>query len=330
MNHCLFSPDGKLLATASDHVVRIWDAESAKEIHAFNGHRSTISRLAFCPDGSKIASAGAKGVVKTWVLDDDRETSTFFGHTNAVCCLCFNKKGTRVISGGRDNSIRIWDAATGEELLHLDEHTSPITQISLDQTDELLLTSSQDGNSFVWDVSVSKESKVLRGHKYNVENVKFSPDDEIVYSESVHGETLSWRLDSEQTIQGIDSIEFSKPKNESRNGRWLLIPFATKVFAIDKQFKDSSRERKVLHAKALPNVEWHKKNAKSFESKELWFASLFHYACICKFKPDDEEAISGFRNAYSELAAAFEESVNDLDEILPLVVESALSKLNSK
>ena len=50
VNSVIYSPDGKLVASASsDDTIRIWDVESAKQIHEIKIYAKD---LAFSPDGS--------------------------------------------------------------------------------------------------------------------------------------------------------------------------------------------------------------------------------------------------------------------------------------
>lgn len=50
-----FSPDGKLLATAGDHV-DLWDVEKATLVHTLVGHPSLVFWLQFSPDGRTLAT----------------------------------------------------------------------------------------------------------------------------------------------------------------------------------------------------------------------------------------------------------------------------------
>ena len=51
-----FSPDGKLLASASNnHTVMLWDPATGATMQTLKGHRHTVSSLAFSSSGNMFA-----------------------------------------------------------------------------------------------------------------------------------------------------------------------------------------------------------------------------------------------------------------------------------
>ncbi len=65
------SPDAGVLAIASDDgVVRVVDASSGEARWQVSAHRGAVRSLAFRPDGSEFASAGADGTVRVWRVAD--------------------------------------------------------------------------------------------------------------------------------------------------------------------------------------------------------------------------------------------------------------------
>jgi WD40 repeat protein/tetratricopeptide (TPR) repeat protein/tRNA A-37 threonylcarbamoyl transferase component Bud32 len=185
-----FSPDGRRLASASgvsdqqkhkwtSGEVKVWDAQTGREVLTLRGHTSFVTSVCFNPDGTRLASACyVDGTVKVWDAQTGQELLTLQGHAGTVHSVCFSPDGRRLASAGGDPdpTVKVWDAQTGRVLLSLKGHTGYVSSVCFSPDGRRLASASQDETVRLWDAQTGREQGTFRGHTSVVTSVCFSPD----------------------------------------------------------------------------------------------------------------------------------------------------------
>lgn len=70
-----------------------------------------ILALAFSPDGSRIAVAGAAGEVRLYDTETGNKMGALTGHKAGIYTLAFSPDGKQLATAGFDGTVRIYDAA---------------------------------------------------------------------------------------------------------------------------------------------------------------------------------------------------------------------------
>jgi WD40 repeat protein len=187
------SPDGKTIATASyDKLIKLWDAETGKEIRTLKDHIDAIYALAFTPDGKRLVSGASDRSIKVWNPETGERLFTMSEPTDGVNSIAISPDGKRVAAAGQDKTIRIWlleeKGATLEATMIA--HEDAILKIVWSRDGKTLLTSSADRSLKLFRATDLTELKMLGGQPDWAYAVEYSPDGSRVALGRMNGSLL--------------------------------------------------------------------------------------------------------------------------------------------
>ncbi|MFB2837789.1 eIF2A-related protein [Floridanema evergladense] len=241
-----FSPNGQLIATASeDKTVKLW-SHSGKKITTLNGHSDSVTSLAFSPNSKILASGGKDKKIILW-NSDGTQINTLEGHEDGVTDLCFSPDGQIIASASEDNTVRLWKN-DGTLIKTFEKLKSQITGIRFSPDGQTIASASEDGTIQLWNPRGKKLIPIKNPD--SVLSFAFSSDGKILMTVSKDKFLRFWSLDG-NLLKGTkivwNIIEFA---SLSSDGKFLIVKEAYELPKINK-----IEGFELKHIQKLPDLE---------------------------------------------------------------------------
>lgn len=223
-----WSPDSKYAASATEAIIRVWDASAGQNICSYREHIGQIRHMAWSPTAMRIASISEENKVRIWDASNGKTLSLYAGDSGfsrkAVYTLNWSHDG-RFLAVAGNGYIHVWDTDQGELTARLGRRFNEYISLAW-SPDGTSVAAAYDNKTLIWQPGANKRSNVRIYHyPARVNVVAWSPDglylatggydrtvniwnmrdDKLVGANHNHIQSisaLSWSPDSRRIVSG--------------------------------------------------------------------------------------------------------------------------------
>ena len=187
-----FSATGKhLLTTSEDRTVRIWEADTGREVTRVEMPGKSAFFAGLDPHGRNLVTLSVDSAL-LWTTTDPGRPTVLKGHRDTVTHAEFSPDGQLLVTASDDGTARVHEARTGQEIAACIGHGACVWPARFDRRGVRILTASSDRTARIWSARSGKIEATLTGHRALVFDARFDPAGERVLTLSEDNTAALW------------------------------------------------------------------------------------------------------------------------------------------
>ncbi|MEK6262014.1 MAG: TIR domain-containing protein [Planctomycetota bacterium] len=168
------------------------------------GHEGIIGRIAYSPDGKRLASPSEDRTIRIWDAVTGEVVRTLGGHTDSIFSVAWSPEGRRIASASADETVKLWDAESGQLLCTLEGHSNGVKSVAWSPDGRRLASASDDTTVRLWDAVTGGCRYTLDGHDGQVNSVTWSPDGRRIASASSSSTVRLWDAETGYVLSTLE------------------------------------------------------------------------------------------------------------------------------
>jgi WD40 repeat protein len=163
------SPDGRWIAARSGAAIRLYDADTGREVRTLTGDKPGFGIFVFTPDSRRLIATDADNAIAVWDVASGTLLQRLTGHRAAVYHLAVSPDSRRLASASQydsahgDFDIRLWDLDTYQVARRVTPRNGSAHAILFTPDGRTLVSAAwpaqpDDGGTVqLWDVATGRE-----------------------------------------------------------------------------------------------------------------------------------------------------------------------------
>jgi small GTP-binding protein len=171
--------------------------------HVLHGHADSIYRIAWSPDGQRLASPSEDQTIRIWDARGGACVRTLGKYADGVISVAWSPDGQRLAWASWDNTIHLWESSSGKWLQTLEGHTKRVESLAWSPDGQRLASGSDDKTIRLWDTASGKPLQTLKGHSDWIRSVAWSPNGQRLASASDDNTIRLWESFSGKPVRTL-------------------------------------------------------------------------------------------------------------------------------
>ncbi|ONH90355.1 hypothetical protein PRUPE_8G049100 [Prunus persica] len=160
--------DPTLVATGGgDDRGFLWKIGQGDWAFELQGHKDSVSSLAFSTDGQLLASGSLDGIIQIWDITSQNLKCTLEGPGGGIEWVRWHPRGHLVLAGTEDSIVWMWNADKGSYLNSFSGHGGSVSCGDFTPDGKTICTGSADATLRIWNPKSGENIHVVQGHPYH-------------------------------------------------------------------------------------------------------------------------------------------------------------------